>query len=173
VALIRGGEILPKWRRAIQEAVSEGKNYKQFSRTLLPTSNATCDAHQVTMKLIQFEFVDIFSVPLPVKPTKGEREYTTSVRIVKNTKLLEPVQVTYHERPDNDNNNESTTDATILKKVEGTAIKRREGWNIFLVDGWKLETSETERKREMTLRTRTGCTGGKAEERSNKGEAQK
>jgi hypothetical protein len=40
VALICGGEILSKWRKAIQEAVSEGKNYKEFSPSLLPGSTA-------------------------------------------------------------------------------------------------------------------------------------
>ncbi len=87
VALIRGGEILSIWRKAIQEAVSEGENYEAFSCALLPQSTATCEAHRVAMKLIQFEFVDIFCVPLPVKPTKEERNYMTSVRIVQNTKM--------------------------------------------------------------------------------------
>jgi hypothetical protein len=60
VALIHGGEILSKWRKVIQEAVSESKNYKDFSLPLLPGSTAPDDSHRVAMKLIQFKFVDIF-----------------------------------------------------------------------------------------------------------------
>jgi hypothetical protein len=79
VALMRGNEILAKWRKAIEEAVSEGKNYEDFSRALLPGSTAMDASHRIAMKLIQFEFVDVFNVPVPVKPTKEEREYTTSL----------------------------------------------------------------------------------------------
>jgi hypothetical protein len=86
VALICGGEILSKWRKAIQEAVTEDKNYEDFSCTLLPGSTTTDDSHRVAMKMIQFKSVDVFKIPLPVKPTKVEREYITSVRIA----YLEP-----------------------------------------------------------------------------------
>jgi hypothetical protein len=84
VALICGGEMLSKWRKAIQEAVSEGKNYEDFSRTLLPGSTAMDDSHRVAMKMIQFKFVDSFKIPSACQANKGRD--TTSVRIVKNTK---------------------------------------------------------------------------------------
>jgi hypothetical protein len=79
--------------------VTEDKNYEDFSCTLLPGSTTTDDSHRVAMKMIQFKSVDVFKIPLPVKPTKVEREYITSVRIVKNTKILEPVQIAYLEPP--------------------------------------------------------------------------
>jgi hypothetical protein len=78
VALIRGSKILAKMQRAIDEAVTEGEVYESIAQAIMPGLTATDDAHRVATKLIQFEFVDIFTVLLPVKPTKEEREYTAS-----------------------------------------------------------------------------------------------
>jgi hypothetical protein len=71
VALICGGEILSKWRKAIQEAVSEGKNFDHFSRALLPGSTATDNSHRVAMKMIKFKFVDVIQNPWACQAKKG------------------------------------------------------------------------------------------------------
>jgi hypothetical protein len=141
VALIRGGEILAKWRRAIDEAVREGEEYETMARAILPGSTATAPAHQVAMKFLTFEFVDIFKVELPVKRTKEEREYTTSVRIVRNTKMSEPVKVTYLETDDAPTSHGRNG---AVKHMKGTAIKLRDGWKVFLYDGRELKKSAME-----------------------------
>jgi hypothetical protein len=140
VALIGGGEILAKWRRAIDNAVSEGEQYEAIARAILPGSTATDDAHKIALKLIQFEFVDIFEVELPLKPTKEERNYMTSVRIVQNTKMSEPEKITYLERDAQTTTN--TDDVITVKRVKGTAIKQKDCWKVFLHDGRELVKSE-------------------------------
>jgi hypothetical protein len=140
VALIRGGEILAKWRRAIDEAVREGKDYERMARAILPGSTATALAHQITMKFITFEFVDIFNINLPAKPTKVKKEYTKSVRIVYNTKMLEPVKITYLEPVEA---RQSTTNREV-KQVKGTAIKLKDSWKVFLHDGRELQKDSTD-----------------------------
>ena len=37
LALIRGEEILKKWRLAIEEGVSKGEKYEEYAKTLLPS----------------------------------------------------------------------------------------------------------------------------------------
>jgi hypothetical protein len=137
VALIRGGEILAKWRKAIHAAVMEGEVYESIARAIMPGSVATDDAHRVAIKMIQFEFVDIFTVLLPKKATKEEREYTASVRIVKNTKMSEPVKITYLESTPGE-----TPEVSTIKRVRGTAIKRKDCWKVFLNDGRELQKCE-------------------------------
>jgi spore maturation protein CgeB len=92
--------------------------------------------------------VDIFKVNLPAKPTKEEKEYTTSLRIVYNTKMSEPVKITYLETDETDNQeaddaHQSTT-IMAIKRVKGTAIKLKGCWKVFLNDGRELQKDSTE-----------------------------
>jgi hypothetical protein len=91
------------------------------------------------MKFLAFEFVDIFKVDLPAKPTKEEKEYMTSVRIVYNTKMLKPLKIRHLEPDDQeaDNAHQSTT-ITAIKHVKGTAIKLKDCWKLFFNDGREL-----------------------------------
>jgi hypothetical protein len=146
VALIRGGEILAKWRRAIDEAVSEGEDYKTMAHAILPGLTVMAPVHRVALKFLSFKFVDIFKVNLPAKSTKEEKERTTSVRIVYNTKMSEPVKITYLESDDLELDEEAhqSTTITVVKQVRGTAIKLKSCWKVFLNDGRELQKQSTD-----------------------------
>jgi hypothetical protein len=87
LALIRGEEILKKWRLAIEEGVSKGEKYEEYAKTLLPSGVlGMSDAMKIALKLVTFEIVDISKVELSPKKTKEEKAREFTVNVINSTK---------------------------------------------------------------------------------------
>jgi hypothetical protein len=133
IALLRGEEILSKWRRKVEAGVSEGNEENDYARNLLPSSCAADElALEVATRLIEFEIVDVTRIELPEKKTKEEKTKEHTDHLVKNTAVLEPLQVSCLNT---DSDSES---------VSGLAVKMESGkWQVMINGGLdKLEVDE-------------------------------
>ena len=74
VACVKGEQILGKWRKRIEQAVSEGTDYEEYASVLLPATAATTASEKLTMKLLHFELVDVKKLDLPIPKTKEEKK---------------------------------------------------------------------------------------------------
>ena len=156
LALIRGEEILKKWRLAIEEGVSKGEKYEEYAKTLLPSGVlGMSDAMKIALKLVTFEIVDISKVQLPAKKTKEEKAREFTVNVINSTKIaMQPVEIAYlsssssdsDKSSDSNDSNESSDDEAVVvlqKWVEETAIKLSETkWQVILSDGSILATEQ-------------------------------
>ena len=116
--MLRGEEILAKWRNRIDEGIREGNDKTKYTNCLLPESLADTDELKIAAKMIFFKKVDVSKIPIPMVKTKEEKIQQFSHSIVSNTKVLHPLAVTY----ESDDGSQ-----------EGTAIKMDDGdWKILL-----------------------------------------
>jgi hypothetical protein len=65
VACVKGEQILAKWRSQIEEAVREGANYEEYAAVLKPSTAATTESDKLSLKLFDFELVDVKKLVLP------------------------------------------------------------------------------------------------------------
>jgi hypothetical protein len=119
IALLRGEEIMSKWRRRVEIGVSEGNNENDFARELLPSMCAIGEPTlEIAARLMDFEKVDVTQIQLPKKKTKEEKTKEHTVSLVKNTAVLEPLKVTCLRAND--------------EKISGLAVKLEHGkWRLM------------------------------------------
>lgn len=93
VACVRGEQILSKWRNRIEEAVSEGADYEEYASILLPSSAATTESDKLSLKLFDFELVDVTKLILPVPTTTEEKAQQLSERMVSTSHISDVINV--------------------------------------------------------------------------------
>jgi hypothetical protein len=144
IAEIQATKILGKWWGNIEKGVSEGNNAAAYSAIHLPQTFAETDYEKLVMKLVAFELVDVYKIPLPASKTKEERAKDISKTIVDLTPIARPINISYlltasSTDTDDDSTNNTGTGPHDFSWVDGTAIKRKNNtWNITIANGDEL-----------------------------------
>ena len=124
IAILLGEAILGLWRRKIEEGVREGNNYNDIAKITKPTSVVPADNStlQAKLKFVEFKLNDTPALAESCVPiTLEEKMKRNDENIIKNTKVTEPVRITWH-LPDNDNNDWLEGTATKMDPVKWTVI---------------------------------------------------
>ena len=140
IALLRGEEILAKWRQQILAGVQEGNDYESYAKSLPPSTGKDNDIGlKLAEKMIEFHMVDISKVSLPTKKNKNEKIREHSEMIVKTTKKFEPISITCLT------DLASPADSSTATHAEGIAIKINDGkWKIMIQDIDEYEINDSE-----------------------------
>jgi hypothetical protein len=145
VACLRGEEMLKKWRMQIVEAVIEGEDIHEYARILLPKSVATTVVEAITLKLVEFQRVDVTKIALPGSKTKEEQAHEITGRIVGSTHVTDPIRISYLSNLDEDENNSEGRAGEEKKWKKGSAIKKANNkWKVFLEDDTEFDVTEME-----------------------------
>jgi hypothetical protein len=135
VACVRGEKILKKYRSRIDEAVSKGGDYEEYTTILLPTAVIHTGSEKIAMKLLEFQLVDITKIVLPEPNTKKEKAKKCSGHIVTTAHISDAIKVAYLSG-DKD-------DAEGKFWVPGNALKMPNNmWQVVLNTGKQLLISE-------------------------------
>jgi hypothetical protein len=137
VAVVRGEEILKKWRSRIDQAVSEGADYEEYAAILLPSAVVKTDSEKIAMKLLDFQLVDIKKINLPEPDTKKEKAKKLSENIVTTAHISDAIKVAYL------GGDEKNADDEFW--VPGNALKMPDNkWQVVLNTGKQILISELE-----------------------------
>jgi hypothetical protein len=135
-AIIRAVEIMKKWRKAIQNAVSEGESYEDYSKAYSPMNEVKTESEKLAMKYVAFELVDISKVQLSVKLTRSEKERQHTEDIIASTKIAEAIQLTCSIPA-------GASDQPTEKPIPGSATKTSETtWSVFLSNRVHFQVEE-------------------------------
>jgi hypothetical protein len=133
-AEIQATKILGKWWGNIEKGVSEGNEIAAYSKLHLPPSFATTECEKlVVTRLIHFEPIDVYKIPLPAPKSKEQRAEEISATIIGLTKISQPIHISY------------LLDSSVDAWFKGTAIKRKNAtWSLTLSNGDELTLTSTE-----------------------------
>jgi hypothetical protein len=92
IGIIRAGEILAKWRKGIENGVSEGETLLEIPKARLPAPSTP--AQVLALKIVDLVEVDISMIDLPEGKLKKQAVQITE-NILENTVIAEPIQITY------------------------------------------------------------------------------
>jgi len=126
-------QILAKWHKDIDEAVSEGETYNEYANILVP--QAKTDAEKIALKLVELRKIEFDKLPkntsIGLQERRGE---DISRKIVYSTQVTKPIEVIAYHNADNAADSQSTTDSsTTSESIPGTAVKTgQQTWTVYL-----------------------------------------
>jgi len=92
VAHMVAEQILAKWRKGIDEAVSEGETYNEYANILVP--QAKMDAEKIALKLVELCKIEFDKLPKNTSIGLQERSGDDiSRKIVYSTQVTKPIEV--------------------------------------------------------------------------------
>ncbi len=106
---------------------------------------ATTVVEAITLKLEEFQRVDVTKIALPGSKTKEEQADEITGRIVGSTHVTDPIRISYLSNLDEDENNSEGQAEEEKKWKKGSAIKKaRNKWKVFLEDDTEFNVMELE-----------------------------
>jgi len=142
VAHIRSLQILGRWRKDIEKAVSEGEDYNTYLHALLPSPKT--EPEKIAMQLVHFRKIETNHL-CPAGEKKSRKEIANEItkQIVHSTKKAQAIAVTAYlsSSSQSDDNSESNTQET----SPGIAVKMcTNKWHVVLENDTDMTVSDDE-----------------------------
>jgi hypothetical protein len=123
VAVIRGREILLKWRNDVKKTVGEGESVDNACTSNVPT--ATTEPQMVAMLLLRFVPVDLSTIKTGEMLSKEERQKEADVMTLKTTEVMQSLKLIFWDE-------NGTPQPAASMKLNSLNDKNEQMWSVSI-----------------------------------------